>query len=93
MIYLVAIFIPPLYFLLRGKWLGFIVNSIFYGIALLCAVSIVGLVIAPFPWFVASVHAVWHIRKELVIENAEIMATKMAAAFREQNVSPPAPRD
>jgi hypothetical protein len=42
MIYLALIFMPPVYFLTRKWWAGFIVNSIIYGVACLCALSITG---------------------------------------------------
>ncbi len=89
MIYLVALFISPLYFAIKGKWGGFILNSIFYGIALLLLVTVIGAFLAPIPWFIAVVHAMWALRKQLMEEQATAIATKMAAVMREQ---PPAAR-
>lgn len=81
MMYLVAIFVPPLYFLIRKKWGGFVVNSFFYGIACLLLLMFL-FPIAPFFWFPAMIHAMWHLRKEMVVEQAEILATKMAEKMR-----------
>jgi 4-hydroxybenzoate polyprenyltransferase len=78
MIYLCLIFIPPLYFLIRQKWLGFILNSILYGIACLCALSMIGIWIAPFFWILAVGHACFTYRKEASAQHADMVATKMA---------------
>lgn len=78
MMYICAVFISPLYFLIRGKWVGFFVNSIFYGLAVLFLVSIVFSFIAPFFWIVAAAHAGFSLRKELMEEHATMIAKKMA---------------
>lgn len=78
MMYLVLIFISPVYFVARRKWGGFILNAILYGLALLCAITIVGLVVAPLFWILAVGHAAWHLRKEVMEEHATMIATKMA---------------
>jgi len=88
MTYLVAIFISPLYFMIKGKWGAFFINAIFYCTALLLLVTVIGAFLAPIPWFVAAVHAIMAYRRQLVEEDATVMATKMAAAIRQQ--SPPA---
>lgn len=81
--YLLAIFISPLYFAIKGKWGACILNSIFYGIALICLISIIGIPVAVFFWFVAMIHAVWDLRKQMMTEHATIMATKMAEVMRQ----------
>jgi hypothetical protein len=78
MMYLAIIFISPVYFLARGKWGGFILNSILYGLGLICAISIIGLIVAPLFWALAVGHAGWHLRKEVMEEHARMIATKMA---------------
>lgn len=83
MMYLVAFFVSPLYFLIRKKWGGFVVNSIFYGLACLLALSIAFILAAPLFWIVAVMHAFWHVRKETFNEQAEILATKMAAKMKQ----------
>lgn len=80
--YLCVIFVPPLYFLIRNRWGGFFVNSVFYGLACLCLISLVGAMIAPLFWLVAVVHASWSLRKEVAEEQAEMLATKMAKKMR-----------
>lgn len=78
MMYLCAVFIPPLYFAIRGKWVSFTINSIFYGIACLLALSIIGLPVAPFFWIIAASHAGFILRKEMMVEHATLIAEKMA---------------
>lgn len=83
--YLCIIFIPPLYFLTRKKWGGFILNSILYGIACLCALSIVGIMAAPVFWLLAVGQASFAYRKELVAVQANLIATKMAEKMQQQS--------
>lgn len=91
MTYLIIIFIPPVYFLMRQDWLGFIVNSIFYGLAVLLLLSIIGAIFSPFPWAIAMGHASWALRKQIMEEQATIMAKKMAETFRRTQGPPPLP--
>lgn len=83
MTYLCIIFIPPLYFLTRGKWSGFFLNAVLYGIACLCVLSIVGIVVAPLFWILAVGHASFTYRKELMMQHADMIATKMAEKMKE----------
>jgi hypothetical protein len=82
MMYLCIIFVSPLYFMARGKWGGFALNSILYGLACLCALSLIGLVIAPFFWMLAVGHAGWNLRQELMVQQADLIATKMAEKMK-----------
>jgi hypothetical protein len=88
MMYLVAIFIPPVYFIVRKKWGGFIINSIFYGLACLLVLSIVFILAAPIFWAIAMVHAMWHLRKDMFLEQAEVLATKMAEKMHQVSQPP-----
>jgi hypothetical protein len=90
MIYLLAIFISPVYFIVKKRWGAFLLNSIFYGTALLLLLSIVGALFAFFPWMIAAIHAVWDLRKQLMEEQATIIAQKMAGVMRQ--TSPPGER-
>lgn len=81
--YLTAIFLSPLYFMIKGKWGAFFLNSIFYAIAVVLLCTIVLAFLAPIPWFIAAIHAIMDYRKQLVEEAATIMANKMAAAMRQ----------
>jgi hypothetical protein len=82
MMFLCVLFLPPVYFMVRGKWGGFILNAIFYGIAWICVFSIIGIVAAPIFWLLAVGHAGWHLRHERMMEHAEVLATKMAEKLR-----------
>lgn len=75
---LCVLFIPPLYFMIRGKWVGFILSGLLYGFALLCILSIIGFVLGIFVWLLAAIHAAWNYRKDMAIAHAEMLATKMA---------------
>ena len=86
--YLSIIFIPPLYFMMRGKWGGFFLNSILYGLAVLCVLSLVGMVVAPVFWLLAVGHASWHLRSEVMGEQADLIATKLAEKLG-HNPKPP----
>lgn len=81
--YLCIIFIPPLYFMLRNKWGAFTLNAILYGLACLCVLSIIGIVIAPLFWILAVGHAGWHLRTELMAQHADMIATKMAEKLQQ----------
>jgi hypothetical protein len=78
MMYLCVIFISPLYFIMRSKWGAFFLNAFLYGIACLCVLSMIGIIVAPFFWALAVGHAGWHLRKEMTAEHADLIATKMA---------------
>ena len=75
MMYLVCIFLSPLYFLIRKKWVGFIINSILWVLAWL-TILLFGLGI--FFWFVAAVHAIWNLREDLMRQQAQMIAEEIA---------------
>jgi len=85
MTYLCIIFIPPVYFITRKKWGGFILNSILYGIACLCVLSMVGIIAAPIFWMVAVGHASFTYRREQLERHADLLATKMAEKMQKNS--------
>jgi predicted membrane protein len=90
MIYLVAILIPPLYFLIKKKWLAFIGSMAAFFFAVIFAIMMILLPISFILWGLCSVVAVRDLRKRLVHEHAEVLATKMAEKMREVQSTPPA---
>ena len=82
MIYLALIFLPPVYFLTCKQWGGFFLNVILYGLAILCVLSIVGIIVAPVFWILAVGHASFTYRREQSERHAELLASKMAAKLR-----------
>jgi hypothetical protein len=78
MIYLAAIFIPPLYFLIKKKWAAFIVTSLLFILSLFLAMTVVLLPATFVLWFLSAIVAVWDLRKSVMNEHAELLATKMA---------------
>jgi hypothetical protein len=73
--YLIILFIPPLYFVIKGKWGAFILNSILYALAF---ATIWFFFIGIFFWILAVGHAFWHLRKELMLEQARMIAQEMS---------------
>ena len=69
--------------MVRKKWASFALNAVLYGIACLCVLSIVGIVIAPLFWVLAVGHAGFHFRKEMMMQHADMIATKMAEKMKE----------
>lgn len=76
---------------MRGDWVGFCVNAVLFGLAWLLLLSIVGSFLSPLPWALAVGHASWALRKQLMEEQATIMAKKMAEAMRQDRTPPPLP--
>ena len=84
MMYLCVIFMPPLYFLARQKWGGFVLNSVLYSLAWLLLITLLAAVISPIFWLLAVGHAGWHLRKEMMVEHAELIATKMVEKMNQK---------
>lgn len=89
MIYLVAIFIPPLYFLVKKRWGAFIGSLVAFFFAVIFAIMMVLLPLSFILWGICSVVAVWDLRKRVAHENADMLATKMAEKMREAQATPP----
>ncbi len=79
MMYLVILFASPIYFIVRKKWGAFVLNSILYFLAL---ATILFFGIGVFFWLLAVGHAGWHLRTELMQEQARMMAQEMAKEMR-----------
>ena len=89
MIYLVAIFIPPLYFLIKKKWLALIGSLVAFFFAVIFAIMMILIPLSLILWALCSFFAVWDLRKRMVHEQADILATKMAEKMREAQTTPP----
>ncbi len=74
--YFVVIFVSPAYFLVRKKWGGFVLNAILYLLAIFTIFFGIGVVF----WALGVGHAIWHLRKEHMLEQAEMIAQKMVEA-------------
>jgi hypothetical protein len=85
MIYLCAIFIPPLYFLIKKRWLGFVVSSGLLILSFFLVMTVVLIPLALILWALCSTVAVWNLRKCLVNESAEVFATKIAEKMHTAN--------
>lgn len=89
--YLVAVLIPPLYFLMKKKWLGFFVSSFLLVVSFFLFMTVVLIPGALILWGLCSVVAVWDLRKQLMNEHATVIAEKMAENMHQQSSSPSAP--
>ena len=84
MMYLCIIFVPPVYFLARQKWGGFVLNGALYFLAFSCLITIVGIPLAILFWTLSVGHAGFTYRRELIAHHAELIATKMAEKLQNQ---------
>lgn len=84
MIYVIAVCIPQLYFLIKKRWIAFIIHSIIGIIAVFLIVTMVGAIIGIPLYFISSISAVWDLRKQLQEEQAVAIAEKMAEKMQVQ---------
>ena len=78
--YLCAIFVPPLYFLLKKRWGAFLINAVLFGIGVATALFIIGI---PF-WLASIFHAALDLRKEFVEHHAQMVADKMVKKMEQK---------
>lgn len=86
MMYLIVLFLSPLYFLIRKKWFGFVINFILYTLAVIGLVTIIFFWVGIIFWALAVGHAGWAIRQEMMEKHAELIAEKMVEKQKENNV-------
>jgi len=79
MIYLVAIFMPPLYFLIKRKWGGFLLSSLICLLGLGTLILGVGFVF----YAAASIHAVYDLKKDTATKQIDLIAQKTAEKLKE----------
>jgi hypothetical protein len=79
--YLVALFCPPLYFAIRGRWIAAAIHAINWLIALFFVMSILAAPVGVFLWVFSAGHACWDLsntsRQKHIEEQAEAIARKM----------------
>jgi hypothetical protein len=80
--YVIAIVFPPLYFLIRNRIGLGLIYGLLFALSIFLLLTVVLAPIAIFFWLVSMIHALWHVRRELVAEQAEVLATKMAEKVR-----------
>lgn len=84
MMFFVIFFCSPLYFLLRQKWMGFIINSVLYGLALLFLLTFFLAFMTPVFWMFAVAHAGWVLRDEMMQNHANAVGTAVAMQMQQQ---------
>lgn len=78
--YLLATFLSPVYFFLRGRPLAGAVHAVFYVIALFTLMFGVGF----FIWFILACHATWDLYHLAQERMADKVAEKVAARMGQQ---------
>jgi len=71
--FLIIIFVPPLYFVIRNKWGAFMLNGFLY---LLAWLTVLFFGLGVIFWALAVGHAAWHLRYEWMEKQAELIAKK-----------------
>lgn len=89
--YLLAFFLPPLYFLIRGRVLLGIFYGLLFLLSLVCLITIALAPVAIICWCFCMIHAMWNVRRQLVAEQTERLATKMAEKMTACAVTVPPP--
>lgn len=92
MIYLVAIFVPPLYFLIKKRWLALIGSLVAFFFAVIFAIMMILLPLSFILWGVCSIVAVWDLRRRVACEHADFLATQMAEKMRQAHPAAQPPR-
>lgn len=81
--YLLAVFLPPIYFATQKKWLAFVITSACFFLSLIFYMMVVLFFLGLILWGLSSGFAIWDLRKRMVDERATILAEKMAAKMAE----------
>ena len=84
MTYLIAIFLPPVYFMTKKRTAAAVVTSFLF---LLSCIFYIMIVLAPVGlvlWLLSAIAAVWDLRKSLMREQAKMIAEEMTAASRQR---------
>jgi len=79
---LLAVLLPPLYFLLNKKTGMFLVTGAMFVAAIFLALTVVLLPVSLILWVIAIIAAVRHNRRKELVAHAEMLATKMAEKMR-----------
>ncbi len=83
MAYLLAVFLPPVYFFTRKKIGAGIVTTIMFLLSVIFVFTVVLIPVAIIMWFLAAACAGWNLRKEVMEEHATMIAEKMAAKMQQ----------
>lgn len=79
----VAVFCPPAYFLIRKRWVAFVIHCVVYLLAVALLISLVGAIFGILLWFFGFAHAMWDLRvrvtDEIISKQAQAIAEKMKA--------------
>jgi 1,4-dihydroxy-2-naphthoate octaprenyltransferase len=86
---LLAILLPPLYFLLNKRAGMALLTGAMFVISIFLAMTVVLLPGSLAMWLVSALLAVWHYRRRDREEHAEMLATKMAEKMRDTRGTPP----
>lgn len=79
---LLAILLPPLYFMLNKKTGMFLVTGAMFVVSCFLAITVVMIPGALVLWFIAAFAAIRHNRRKEAAAHADMLATKMAEKMR-----------
>lgn len=78
MIYLIAIFTPPIYFIIKKKWLAAAITSALF------VFSVCLFIVIPVLWPICAICAVWDLRKSLMRDHAKMIGQEVQKAMRQE---------
>jgi len=81
--YLLALFVPPVYFFKQKRTTAGVVTTIAFFLSCIFYMMVVLAPIGLVMWFISSVIAVWDLRKRLMREHATMIAEEIAKTRRE----------
>jgi hypothetical protein len=81
-VYVLALFLTPVYYATRGKWFAFLVTGALYTGSFLTFIIIP---LSMFLWMLAAVPACWGLRNEIMIAHAKRTGEETAAAMTREN--------
>ncbi|MBU0700385.1 hypothetical protein KKE26_03695 [bacterium] len=71
--YIIAAFLPPVYFFIKKQPIAGVVHSIICFISIILVITTIGVVVGISLWFISTVCAVWDMHKRIVEKQAAIM--------------------
>lgn len=68
MMYLLAIFLPPVYFLVKRRWMAFAFSLACLVCSIFLIASLFLIPVVPVLWFGCALWAVWDIQRNVLVE-------------------------
>ncbi len=78
-----AVFLPPVYFMVRGRWIAAIINGFFWGLGLLFSLALIGLPLVLLCIAHAGIDVARHTREKEMQRQAQLIAREMQPSEQE----------